>query len=95
MVQIPLDKVRNSLVAIATAVILGLIVDKTFEKYFSDKPKFARILFQFIVIALIIAIINANSERYLKLDLVNNIFFISVFLGVQQNLFMTVSGVGM
>ena len=85
-------RVIKSVLSIAAAVILGSILDKSFEIYFGKKNRMVRITIQFITIAVVIALINTYSDKYrLPIDVVENIFFVSVFLGVQQNLFQDVS----
>lgn len=69
---------------ITLAIIIGLMVDKVFNKI---SNKILRIISQFTVNIIIIKYINLIYSSF-NLDSINNgVFFVSVFLGSQKFLF--------
>jgi len=77
----------RSMVAIAAAVLLGLLIDQSFDRLFQDRSVALRLLLQFGVIVAVVALIEELMPRLLPIDLVSNVFFITMFVGVQQHLF--------
>ena len=77
----------RSLLAIVAALLLGLLIDQFFEQLFPHNRLLLRIGLQFAVILIVVALLEDRLPRLLPFDLVNDVIFVSIFLGVQQYLF--------
>lgn len=80
------QRFARSALSIAVAIVLGLLVDEVFQWLFRDMYPIWHIVLQFGVIIGVVALLSSVVPRLVSLDLVENIFFVSVFLGVQQHL---------
>jgi len=77
--------------ASAVAVLFGLLVDQFSERLIPSGPW--RIIFQFVLIFAVVALTQRLLSKLLPFDLVSNVFFISLFLGVQRHLLEEVSSI--
>ena len=75
----------SSIFNILLAGLLGIFLDDTVNYYIKDKIK--SIILQTILCVLIVMILNYIYFLYNFGSMVNNVFFIAVFLGVQTVLF--------
>lgn len=74
---------------IILGIIAGLIIDKAFEYIFGTHGRIIRIILQFVVILIVFYILD---RLYIQFDrnIMNSVFFVSIFLGVQQSLFSSI-----
>jgi type III secretory pathway component EscS len=77
----------RSFAAIALALVLGLLIDQLFQSWFGFQQQTLRIILQFATLVGVVILVEHLASNFLPFDLVSNVFFISVFLGVQQYLF--------
>ena len=89
-----LKRLGTDVVSIVVALIAGIIIDQIFEKHFvKRKHIFPRIVLQFLVIIAVVVLFNVWDPPVLPSNIVSNVFFMAVFLGVQQGLFAEVGRV--
>jgi hypothetical protein len=85
-VDLTLPSIGQTLGVIGIAIVFGLVIDQAFERLFGTSHPLARIVLQFAIITVVIALV----QRYLPFDLIGDIFFISIFFAVQQYLFLSI-----
>lgn len=83
-----LKRLGADVASILVALIAGIVIDQIFEKHFVKKQHILpRILLQFSVIITIVIMFNIWDPPVLPKNITSNVFFMAVFLGVQQKLF--------
>ncbi len=87
-------KALQALEIIVVGVILGNLVDHLFSKYARYHHPLLPIFLQFLAIVAIIAALETITSKFFPNPITNNIFFIGVFLGVQQNLWARTAQLG-
>jgi uncharacterized protein YacL len=87
MEKISISAILQSGIAIILGLILGILIDETFDK--SKISNIQRIISQFTVIIFVVFLLQYIGTK-LPISIVSNVFFISVFLGVQSSLFAEV-----
>lgn len=86
------NKAAQTLLVIAIAMILGNLIDQGFENHVDYKKRAVFFIFlQFLVIIAVVAALESIHLKHYPIPITSNIFFIAVFLGVQQNLWNQVS----
>lgn len=72
---------------IIIALIMGIFLDKFFNYFIIDEYNTIRFIMQISCIIIIVILVNNLYMRLFKIRMTEiSIFFISVFLGVQQSL---------
>lgn len=83
--QLSWNSFLRSILAMSAALILGLLVDESFELWLGQDKVLLRILLQLSTIVLVVALLQRLGPR-LNFNVVDNVFFLAIFLGVQQHL---------
>jgi len=87
-------KVGESAGVIVVALLLGIAVDQVFQHHSSARQHpILRIALQFAVIIGVVIAADTVGQRFFAKNLSTNVFFVAVFLGVQQNLLKDISRV--
>ena len=89
--QYTLSGLARTLLAAAVAIVLGLAVDQLAQRLFGNS--WSRIAFQFLLIFGMMALVQTTLAKVLRYDPVSNVFFISLFLGVQRHLLTTLADI--
>lgn len=88
------QRALQALEIIVVAVVLGNLIDHLFARFARYRHPLFPILLQFLAIIAIVAALETITNKFFPNPITNNIFFISVFLGVQQNLWARTTQLG-
>ena len=88
--RIRLD-ILTIIVNVTTAVIIGVFIDRFFTFIKTYIGLYARILLQLTVTIIAVYIFNYFYTSLDISNLLHGIYFLSIFLGVQQSLFVDIT----
>lgn len=85
-------KTATNVGIIALALVLGNLIDQEFAGHINySKNAIFFIFLQFLVIIAVVAVLETIHLKKFPIPITSNVFFIGVFLSVQQNLWKQVS----
>lgn len=75
------------IINVSSALVLGVLIDRTYHYAKGAISAHFRILLQFMTLILAVYLVDFVYKKIHFGSIVNSVFFISIFLGVQTSLF--------